>query len=221
MPLLIDRDPVARDLLIAAFLLTEAGELSATYLGRVRSGSAERLRVLRETVSEVTFLRRRPGAPADRDQGTKRVVIIAVVVGVGVALWIAWGVPALRFGADTWTTLVIGVAIVLLGGTFRSWAIVTLGSFFRREVTVEAGQTVQRGGPYRWLRHPSYTGTLVTVFGLGLAFGSWVGAVAAFLISLAGHLPRIRVEEAELREGLGDAYGAYASTTARLIPGLW
>ena len=116
MPLLIDRDPVARDLLIAAFLLTEAGELVATYLGRLRSGSAGRLRLLRETVSEVTFLRRRPGAPADRDRGTKRVVILAVVAGVGVALVIARNVPALRFGADTWTSLGIGVTATLLGG---------------------------------------------------------------------------------------------------------
>lgn len=52
----------------------------------------------------------------------------------------------------------------------------TLGTFFRRDVMVEAGQVVNRNGPYRWLRHPSYTGTLVTSFGLGLAFGCSITA---------------------------------------------
>jgi protein-S-isoprenylcysteine O-methyltransferase len=80
---------------------------------------------------------------------------------------------------------------------------------------------VIRKGPYRWLRHPGYTGTLVNTFGLALAFGSWVGAALAVTIATLGHLPRIRVEEAELRDGLGEAYAGYASTTARLVPGVW
>jgi protein-S-isoprenylcysteine O-methyltransferase Ste14 len=86
---------------------------------------------------------------------------------------------------------------------------------------VEKGQAVIRKGPYRWLRHPSYAGTLVNTVGLALAFGSWVGAVLALTIATLGHLPRIRVEEAELREGLGESYSGYARTTARLVPHVW
>jgi len=56
----------------------------------------------------------------------------------------------------------------------------------------------------------------VSTFGLALAFGSWVGVVLALTIATLGHLPRT----AELREGLGEAYTGYASTTARLVPGL-
>ena len=59
-----------------------------------------------------------------------------------------------------------------------------------------------RRGPYRLLRHPSYAGIFIMFAGLGLAFGSWVGAAAALLIVFAGLLPRIRVEERANSEAL-------------------
>ena len=76
-------------------------------------------------------------------------------------------------------------------------------------------------GPYRWLRHPAYTGDLLIVFGFGLAWGSWIGAVIGTAIAFAGHLPRIRVEETELRRALGEPYERYANGRARLVPGVW
>ena len=97
----------------------------------------------------------------------------------------------------------------------------TLGRFFRREVTIEVGQSVVETGPYRWVRHPAYTGDLLIAFGFGLALGSWVGAAVALAVTFAGHIPRICVEEAALRGALGDAYESYARGRPRLVPGLW
>ncbi len=74
----------------------------------------------------------------------------------------------------------------------------SLGRWFRREVTIEPGQRLVRRGPYRVLRHPSYTGLVLIFAGFGLAIGSWVGAAAALVLVLAGMLPRIRVEESAL-----------------------
>ena len=93
------------------------------------------------------------------------------------------------------------------------------GAVAAEVVATHVGQ--QPGGPYRWLRHPAYAGNLVTYFGLGLAIGSWVGAFAIAAIALVGHIPRIRVEEAELTRALGDQYREYAGTTARLVPRVW
>jgi protein-S-isoprenylcysteine O-methyltransferase Ste14 len=198
-----------------------AAELFATYVGRLRDESAGRLRLLRGSLLEVLLLRRPGDVGGDADRRAKRLVIAAVWFGLVLAFVLVKNVPALRVGADTWATLLLGVAIACLGTLARAWSILTLGTFFRRDVMVETGQAVIRKGPYRWLRHPSYTGTLVNTFGLALAFGSWVGAALAVTIATLGHLPRIRVEEAELRDGLGEAYAGYASTTARLVPGLW
>jgi len=221
MPPLIDRDALARDVVIAAVVFPIAAELFATYVGRLRDESAGRLRLLRGSLLEVLLLRRPGDVGGDADRRAKRLVIAAVWFGLVLAFVLVKNVPALRVGADTWATLLLGVAIACLGTLVRAWSILTLGTFFRRDVMVETGQAVIRKGPYRWLRHPGYTGTLVNTFGLALAFGSWVGAALAVTIATLGHLPRIRVEEAELRDGLGEAYAGYASTTARLVPGLW
>ena len=129
--------------------------------------------------------------------------------------------PGLRDYANNWWTFGLGIAIVLVGAAFRDWSIVSLGRWFRREVTIEPGQRLVRRGPYRVLRHPSYTGLILILTGFGLAIGSWVGAAAAFVVVLAGLLPRIRVEERALANTFGAEYTAYASSTARLLPHVW
>jgi protein-S-isoprenylcysteine O-methyltransferase Ste14 len=78
-----------------------------------------------------------------------------------------------------------------------------------------------RRGPYRVLRHPSYTGLLLIFSGFGLTLGSWVGAAAALLIAFVGMLPRIRVEERALARAFGPDYADYAHSTARLLPHVW
>ena len=76
-------------------------------------------------------------------------------------------------------------------------------------------------GPYKWIRHPSYTGLLLVVAGFGLAVGNWLALAVGLLLPLPGILWRIHVEEAELERVLGAAYSAYRARTTRLIPRLW
>lgn len=71
------------------------------------------------------------------------------------------------------------------------------------------------------VRHPSYLGVLILLFGLGLALGDLASALAMVVLPTMGLLWRIRVEEAALRAGLGDRYIEYCKGRARLIPGLW
>jgi protein-S-isoprenylcysteine O-methyltransferase len=216
MPLLLD-DPAASELLGAAVVAMLVGEAGATYLGRARDGE----RRLLGSLAESLFLVRRRGAGDSQDRSTKWIFVLASRVGIGAALAIAAFVPGLRAYANDWWTLGLGVAVVLAGVALRAWAILTLGRYFRREVTIEAGQKLVRRGPYRVLRHPSYTGILLSVAGLGLAFGSWVGAVVALLVMFAGMLPRIRVEEGALAATFGSDYTEYANSTARMFPHVW
>jgi len=203
--LLVDQHAGARAVIYGTLAVGIAAEVIATYR---RRGS------IREA-----FAIGRGHSPSDR--GTKQVLILAMVVGVFVAALIAKDWPGLRAGANTWLTLGIGVGIVWLGVGLRVWAVWALGRFFRREVTIFADQTVVEDGPYRWVRHPAYTGDLLIAFGFSLAWGSWVGAAVALAVAVAGHVPRIRVEEAALRGALGESYERYARRTARLVPGLW
>ena len=107
------------------------------------------------------------------------------------------------------------------GAALRDWAILSLGRYFRREVTIEPGQRIVRRGPYRVLRHPSYTGIFLIFAGFGLAFGSWVSAAVALLIVFAGMRPRIWVEERALSQAFGADYEDYANSTARVLPYIW
>jgi protein-S-isoprenylcysteine O-methyltransferase Ste14 len=160
------------------------------------------------------------GAAMRQDRGTKLIVGLAVYLGIAAALAIA-RVPRLRVYANNWWTFGLGIAIVLAGATLRDWAILSLGRYFRREVTIEPGQRLVRRGPYRLLRHPSYTGIFLILAGFGLAFGSWVSAVVALLIVFVGMLPRIRVEERALARAFGPDYREYADSTARVLPHVW
>jgi protein-S-isoprenylcysteine O-methyltransferase Ste14 len=203
--LLVSHNAGARAVVYGTLVAGVVAEVVATYRGRGN---------LREV-----FAIGRGHSPADR--GTKQVLVLAMVAGIFAAAFIARDAPALRAGANTWLTLAIGAGILGLGAGLRVWGVWTLGRFFRREVTIEVGQTVVQTGPYRWIRHPAYTGDLLIAFGFGLAWGSWVGAAVSLVVTLVGHLPRIGVEEAVLREALGESYERYARGRARLVPGVW
>jgi protein-S-isoprenylcysteine O-methyltransferase Ste14 len=216
MPLLLD-DPAASWLVAAAAVALVAGEVGATYLGRARDGE----RHLLGSLAESLLLVRRRDAAVPQDRWTKWIIVLASRAGLAAALLIATLAPGLRAYANDWWTLALGVAIVLAGVALRAWAILTLGRYFRREVTIEPNQKLVRRGPYRRLRHPSYSGILLGCFGLGLAFGSWASAAVALLIVFAGMLPRIHVEEHALARAFGKDYADYASATARLLPFIW
>ncbi len=113
-----------------------------------------------------------------------------------------------------------GLGIVILGIAFREWAVLTLGRFFTVSVMVASHQTVVKNGPYRWLRHPAYTGSILTLVGFPLALGTWAGALFVLLFSIAGYLYRVRVEEKALLESIGEEYHEYMRHTRRFFPGL-
>ena len=161
----------------------------------------------------------REGARADR--GSLLVVIVAVAVGVGGGCVVAGVVPEAAISGARWPIFVLGLALMCAGIALRQWAVVLLGRFFTVDVRVHAEQTVVERGPYRWLRHPSYTGMIVTFVGIGLALGNWAALALLVVVPTAGFVVRIRAEERALLDGLGEPYRRFAATRARLIPGVW
>ena len=86
---------------------------------------------------------------------------------------------------------------------------------------VSSNQPVVANGPYRVLRHPSYSGLLLALTGVGLTSANWVGLAAITLLPLTAILWRIHVEEGALLTTLGDRYRCYASRHKRLVPLVW
>jgi len=113
-----------------------------------------------------------------------------------------------------------GVLLFSVGGALRLWPVFVLGHRFSGLVAIQPGHTLVTNGIYRFIRHPSYLGLLVSSLGWGLAFRSGVGALLAALM-IPPLIARIGAEERLLREAFGAAYEAYCARTSRLIPGLY
>jgi protein-S-isoprenylcysteine O-methyltransferase len=109
----------------------------------------------------------------------------------------------------------------MIGGlALRTWAVVLLGPWFTWNVTVQAGQQVVTRGPYRRIRHPSYTGALITFVASCVLLRSWVVAVVAVCALTIAFGRRIRYEE-ELLVNTLPGYAAYVSSTSKLLPGIF
>lgn len=165
--------------------------------------------------------RRRSQDDPARDGGTLRMlwtvlygaIIVAVALSVlGIGRW----PPAARLPL-LWT----GTALVAGGLAFRLWAIAVLGRQFTVDVGIQPGHALITAGPYRWLRHPSYTGVLACFYGLGLGLGSWASLGVIALAATAAFARRMRVEEAVLAQAFGAAWEAHARRTWKVLPGVW
>lgn len=116
--------------------------------------------------------------------------------------WVAW----------------VGLAALLVGVWVRGWALFVLGRFFSPLVRTTTDQRFIRNGPYRWIRHPAYTGILLEWIGVILVLLSPLGLLVALITCGAAFAYRIRVEEAALLERFGDEYRSYRAETRRIIP---
>ena len=115
----------------------------------------------------------------------------------------------------------IGAILAIVGVSIRIWAVSILGKYFSMMVSVASHQKIIQHGPYRVIRHPSYTGALVTFIGLGLAFNTWVGSLIMFVFFIIVYSYRIRIEEKALIENFPNEYPSYVQKTWRLIPFVW
>ncbi len=119
---------------------------------------------------------------------------------------------------DTWQGWFFwsGAVFVLLGVWLRWSAIRTLGIWFTGSVMVAQQQRIVQHGPYRLIRHPSYSGILLIVMGIGLMLTNWASFLSLTLGMLIGLLYRMSVEERALAPLPG--YASYRRRTKRLIP---
>lgn len=161
----------------------------------------------------------RSGKTAQKsDKGSKLIVIgaanLAMIVGFGVVI----AFPGLSIH-NHWKVLFdAGISIWLSGTLFRFYSMRTLGRFFTYDVAVSTGQHVVEHGPYRWIRHPSYLGSLVAYVGVGMTLTNWLALFLPALCLGLAYAYRIVIEERALLEGLGAPYREYMRRTWRLIP---
>ena len=128
--------------------------------------------------------------------------------------------PGAAIGGGVWR-FALGAVLCWLGLLLRWSSFLALGKYFTVVLGTSEDQPVVTRGPYRFLRHPSYTGLLLIFAGIGLMVGNWVSAAGAVGLLLVAVLYRLRIEERSLNAALGERYREYAASRARLIPYIW
>lgn len=156
-----------------------------------------------------------------RDRGSSRVLVLLTWIALSVSFTLTYTLPQASVMSKGSSVFFVGIALMLAGLAFRFYAMWVLGRSFTYDIAVQAGQTIVEAGPYRFIRHPSYTGALVTLVGLGLALGNWAALLTIIVCMGIAYAYRITVEEAALVAVLGEPYKEYMRRTRRLVPFLF
>jgi len=170
-------------------------------------------------VSEVVLNRILHSKSSDKknaDKGSLIVLWTTIMVSITLSVFIANNIylpillnPVIQY---------IGLAMIYVGILIRVIAIVSLGQFFTVDVTIRENHKLKKDGIYKYIRHPSYSGSLMSFIGLGLTINNWI---SLFLISLSiiiSFIYRINVEEKVLTEQFGSEYTDYQTITRKIIP---
>lgn len=155
------------------------------------------------------------------DEGTDRLTLpllwMVIFLGIFAGFFLRSAQPQGRLPHPQ-VFYLIGLVLFVLGLIVRWIAIIHLGRFFTVNVAIAKDHQLVTTGPYRYVRHPSYTGSLLIFLGFGLCMLNIFSLAAVFLPIAAAFLWRMHVEEVALRGALGNSYCNYASRTRRLIP---
>jgi protein-S-isoprenylcysteine O-methyltransferase len=151
----------------------------------------------------------------ESDRGSAMLVLVSAGIAVLLATAAStWRLLPVRADWVRWA----GLGIMAAGLALRVFSILWLGPMFTRLVQILPGHRLVNSGPYRFVRHPSYSGLLLFFIGLGVALGDWLSAAIMLVVPALGVLYRIRVEEEALFEAFGEEYRVYMDRVSSLLP---
>lgn len=190
------------------------------YLSSPEAGLIFALTCLVWLVPELIYSRSRRVSPDARKQDRFSGLLLGVCIwsAIYAGAGASWRASQFAIRWDRTALFAAGIVLMLAGVAFRWYAIHVLGRYFTFVVAIQPGHSIVENGPYRWIRHPSYSGALLTFLGYTLALGNWVSVLLVFAFVTIGYAYRIGVEERALVEALGEPYRAYMKRTKRIIP---
>ena len=152
----------------------------------------------------------------ERDRGSMQLIWTAIIFSIPAGILCAIYINARISG-----TLIlpwIGLALILAGMAIRFIAIRTLGRFFTVNLAIHPDQHIIQTGPYRYIRHPSYAGSLLSFLGFALTLDNWLSLAVIVIPVFATFMNRILIEEKLLLQQFGQEYNEYMKGSGRLIP---
>jgi protein-S-isoprenylcysteine O-methyltransferase Ste14 len=142
----------------------------------------------------------------------------ALLLGVGTLLLVVTPEPLRRhLWHPSMPVIVAALALEVAGVAFAIWAREHLGHLWSGRVTLKEGHHIVRSGPYRWARHPIYTGILLALVG-DVAVRGDLGGILGFVLIALGIARKIATEESLLATRFGAEYAAYRNEVRAIIP---
>src|SRR6187402_3003647 len=162
----------------------------------------------------LAFLKRSRDDSVDADDASLRTLWITIVLSVTAGIGASFRVPTATMGGNFvfWT----GCVLFGLGLVLRWYSISYLGRFFTVTVAIHSGHEIIDTGPYARIRHPSYTGALLSFLGLALTLTNWRSLLLVVVPIFWAFSRRISTEETALASALGSPYINYMRRTKRL-----
>lgn len=115
----------------------------------------------------------------------------------------------------------VGLILILVGAAWRFWVRISINGGYSGHSQMTREQHFVESGPYRYLRHPGYTGYFLMALGFCIGYSSVIGLAAIPIFLLPGLAYRMKLEEKLLTAAFGDEYRAYITRTKRILPGIW
>jgi protein-S-isoprenylcysteine O-methyltransferase Ste14 len=147
------------------------------------------------------------------DQNSLGKIWIVIALSITAGVFIAFSYPG--FGTVTYFS---GIPLMVIGIAIRLFTVFSLKSYFTADVAIHHDHKLKTDGLFKTVRHPSYSGSLLTFLGFGLTLGNWISLIIVFLPVLAVFLYRINIEEKALMDNFKDEYADYQKKTKKLMP---
>lgn len=129
----------------------------------------------------------------------------------------AWSFLSNRIIPPNDTVTIAGLSLTLGGLVFAVWARIALGANWSGTVTIKSGHNLIRRGPYRWIRHPIYTGLLASFVGTILLQGE-VRSLLGFVFVFLALYRKAKREESFLAQEFGREFAEHAKHTGMFLP---
>lgn len=151
---------------------------------------------------------------------SERLIWMVVAIALFASLWIKQ-MHLATLPIEPLIRQIIAVVIFISGLVLRCSAVFNLGRFFSTTVITQDSHRLIESGPYRFIRHPAYSGLLTAFLAAGIAMGD--GLALLILLGPVAYVltQRIRIEEQWLSEHFGKVYDDYCLRTRKLIPWLY
>ena len=170
-------------------------------------------------ISEVILLvlARSKKNSVDRDKGS--IVLLNATIYICVALGVSMGFLGIGHirgfsSIIPWT----GLCFIVIGLIIRWTSILTLRKYFTTNVVIQNDHRIIKSGIYKFVRHPSYSGSIISFLGLGLVFVNWLATIILVVPIAIAFMKRIKIEEHALENAFGDEYIDYCKSTWLMFP---